>query len=125
MTPARFAHMSKRKAQLATMQTRINPKPIRGRMTLAEYVHERTVALDDGGTLKGDALSATITDFYGGYTEYLFMGPTVAYIARELEAQGTCAYCKAEYWYGFSMGDHNHGACPKPRCVLRSMRDHS
>jgi hypothetical protein len=35
-----------------------------------------------------------------------------------------CNYCSGPYTYNLLIGDINHGACNKARCVLASMRDH-
>ena len=117
-------HRADKKRGLATLTSRLS-KPVTGKLDLSGYQYQRKVELDEGGTITHeDALGLTITDCFGGRTEYLFLGSKVKYTNYVIEVQGVCTYCKAKYWYSFAMGDHNHGACSKSRCRLQSMRDH-
>lgn len=40
------------------------------------------------------------------------------------EVANKCNYCNRLYTFNMLIGDCNHGACERSRCILRSMQDH-
>ena len=47
----------------------------------------------------------------------------VELLESQLEVKNKCSYCGKSYRYNLGIGDCNHNACYKPRCILQSMRD--
>jgi hypothetical protein len=52
--------------------------------------------------------------------------PEVAnlFLDQEKEVEAKCNYCGKKYTFKKALGDCNHGACNRSRCILQSMRDH-